>query len=300
MKKREGNPAAVGEQPVPSRPVRKIFIAGTTPSRGMAPWNDPEWEKWTIGPGGSDQVDMPWDSIFELHGSETWPRGLRRQLEKLSGFHIPADMRCHIEALKALAEKHKKAVPEAFDGYIDLLKNTQPLERVTPSGRVIRKRVFTFEHQGWPANIVFPKLYMQGKWGKRWFTSQVPWAIALAIEEGATDIGLFGIDMEAGEEYIAQLDGCRFFMDVARTAMGINIHVPPGCGLLRDPSPYPDRWETQFSLMLQDKHGRLNHALNEIGPQIRELELKQATLKGERNMADYILSRYVHLSNPLD
>jgi hypothetical protein len=308
MSKREGKKGmeAAAEDfaadfPPAPKPTRKIAITGTTPTRTMAPWHDPSWEKWTIGPGGSDDPNMPWDAIFELHGQDTWPRGLRRQLDKLSEYKVPPSMVGHLEALKALAEKHRKSVPEAFDGYVDLLKNTEPVQRTTPDGRIITKRVFTFEHlTGSKANVVYPKLYMQGKWGKRWFTSQVPWAIALALEEGATDIGIYGVDMESSEEYVAQLDGCRFFIDVCRFALGINVHLPANSGLLRDPNPYPDRWETQFALMCQDKLQRLNGGLNEIGPQIRNLELQQATLVGERNAFDYIVSRYIHHNLPLD
>lgn len=302
MTEGEGSAATVAEviEP-PSRPVRKIAITGTTPSRGMAPWHDPSWEKWTIGPGGSDDPNMPWDAIFELHGQDTWPRGLRRHLEKIGEYAVPPALAGHLEGLKALSEKYKKSVPEAFDGYVDLLKNTEPLQRSTPDGRIVQRRVFTFDAlPDAKANVIYPKLYMWGRWGKRWFTSQVPWAIALAIEEGATDIGIYGVDMESSEEYVAQLDGCRFFIDMCRYALGIKVHLPANSGLLRDPNPYPDRWETQFALMVQDKLGRLNHALGEIAPQIRNLELQQATLTGERNAFDYIQSRYIHHNLPLD
>lgn len=254
----------VHEGKVPSgRPQRKIAITGTTPSRVVCPWHDPSWEKWTIGPGGSDKADMPWDALFELHRADTWP------------------------------------VPD-FMGYITMLSQVPATARTAPDGRIIPRRVFTFRHMGWPANIVYPKLEMQARWGKKWFTSQVPWAIALAIEEGATDIGIYGVDMESTEEYIAQLDGCRHFMDIARNAFGINLHVPAECGLLRDPSPYPDRWETQFAKMVLSKINRLEAEMTNESQDIRNRERRLDQMTGERNAFAYVRERYIYNGGHLD
>jgi hypothetical protein len=105
---------------------------------------------------------------------------------------------------------------------------------------------------GWASNVVINRDSLFEKYGKTWFSSSISYAVAMAIEERATDLGIYGIDLESGEEYTAQYPGCRHFIDVARL-LGINVHLPLGSGLMREPMPYPDRYETHMSLMLERK-----------------------------------------------
>lgn len=73
----DGGPVPVlKEEKPPLRPQppegtvrRKIAIMGTTPSRMLGPIDDPEWDIWTIGPGGKDTHS--WDRLFEVH--HIWP-----------------------------------------------------------------------------------------------------------------------------------------------------------------------------------------------------------------------------------
>ena len=102
------------------------------------------------------------------------------------------------------------------------------------------------------SNKLLPANELVNKYGRTWFSSSISWCMAHALEEGATDIGLFGIDLESGEEYISQFIGCRFFIDLARIG-GVNIHLPPGCGLMREPTVYPDRYEHHLALTLERK-----------------------------------------------
>lgn len=105
-----------------------------------------------------------------------------------------------------------------------------------------------------PANVVYPKQRIIEKFGGRrmWYSSSISWCLALAIDERPTDIGLWGIDLESGEEYQSQFVGCAHFIDLARTH-GINVHMPKDCGLLRDPTPYPERYETHFAVTTEKK-----------------------------------------------
>ncbi len=83
----------------------------------------------------------------------------------------------------------------------------------------------------WSANKVVNRDILFDKFlRKMWFSSSISYCIALAIEQGATQLGLFGIDLEAGEEYISQFSGCAHLIDVARDR-GVDIIVP------RDPRP---------------------------------------------------------------
>lgn len=83
--------------------------------------------------------------------------------------------------------------------------------------------------------LPFAKLYpieeIKAKFGN-YFTSSIAYMIALAIYEGASEIGLWGIEMLADEEYARQRPCCEYYLGMAR-AMGINIVIAEESPLLR-------------------------------------------------------------------
>ena len=246
-----GNGAAEPEHKIAPevRPEKKIAIFGTTPSRMEGPFQDDSgWERWTIGPGGKDAHN--WERLFEVHG--TWPKD--------------------------------------FDGYLNDLSLAAPPKKIVvlpqPNGIATSwaEAIANWKRQhghpddiikgDWSAIVEYPRKAIEARFIRRmWFTSSIGWCIALAIEEGATDIGLWGIDLESGEEYISQFVGCAHLLDLARLA-GINLHMPKGCGLLRDPAPYPDRGETLLALTLEKK-------VNWIGQNLRVLRPQYESVKAE-------------------
>ena len=133
---------------------RKIAILGTTPSRGDAPLDDPDWEIWTIGPGGKDS--HRWDRLFEVHG--TWPEDFKGYLDDLSKVKPPQEVwtldPIH-EAIEAWGVLHDK----------------------TPA-RI--KKDITGD---WSGHKLYPKRVILEKYGRRmWFSSSIAYCIALAIE----------------------------------------------------------------------------------------------------------------------
>ncbi len=215
-----------------SIPRKKIAILGTTPSRMQGPIEDKSWEIWTIGPGGMDA--HRWDRLFEVH--HVWPEDFKGYLNSLSNVKLPQQ----VVTMKPMA---------------DLIQVWAGTHKKTPEEMA---KIITGD---WSANRLYPKDQIIAKYLRRmWFSSSISWLIALAMEEGATDIGLWGIDLESGEEYISQFVGCVHLLDLAQHK-GINVHLPKDCGLLRDPAPYPDCYETHFALVTEKKVAWLQHNL---------------------------------------
>jgi hypothetical protein len=67
-----------------------------------------------------------------------------------------------------------------------------------------------------------------------YFTSTGAWMVALALTEGATTIGCFGMHYCFGSEYAEQRAGFEFWLGVA-SGRGVKIVTPEGCPLLREP-----------------------------------------------------------------
>lgn len=88
-----------------------------------------------------------------------------------------------------------------------------------------------------PLSVAYPKAEMVAKYGRDWFTSSIAYMLALAIERGPTDIGVWGVDMDKGTEYEAQRPACLYFIEKAK-ARGINVFVPDESLLLKTSKLY--------------------------------------------------------------
>ncbi len=86
--------------------------------------------------------------------------------------------------------------------------------------------------------IQFPAKEIATKYGTYFLTSTFAWMFALAIEEGATDISLFGVDMEYDTEYREQRNGVRHFIELSRQ-LKINVSRLFTSGVAYEPVPYP-------------------------------------------------------------
>lgn len=176
-----------------------------------------------------------------------------------------------------------------FDEYVDQLSKVQPETRICAPGHEVTKCVVTMEKMpGWASNEVYPYEDIIKEFGRVWMSSSISYCMALALRFGVTDLALYGIDLESSEEYQDQWEGCRAFMDIARVGRGVRLYMPPGCGLLRDPNPYPHRWETSESLYHQNKIVYLEGML-------KERQALFATLASEINNGEGQLKAFRHV-----
>lgn len=175
-----------------------------------------------------------------------------------------------------------KSWPEGFRQYLEELKAEKP-----------PKVIYTEDAMpDWPANVVYPKLQMFEKYGRMWFSSTISYAIAMAIEENVTDLGVYGIDLESGEEYQSQKAGAKFFLTLARLA-GINIHMPKGCGLMVDPNPYPDSFETALAMAIEAKLDYLKAKSGELTAEHGRISAEINHINGEIGAFEYMRTRFV-------
>ena len=83
----------------------------------------------------------------------------------------------------------------------------------------------------------YPLDEMIAKHSLYFFTSTFAYMMALAISEGAKEIGLFGIDMTLPGEYAEQRPAMQHFI-VMCMAMGIKIGAPDESDIMRPPALY--------------------------------------------------------------
>lgn len=87
----------------------------------------------------------------------------------------------------------------------------------------------------YPGSIEYPLEAILEKWGPYWWTSQIAFMLALAIEQKPAAIGLYGIDMAANSEYNQQRLACQYFVQHI-VKSDIKLVVPPESDLL-EPAP---------------------------------------------------------------
>lgn len=102
----------------------------------------------------------------------------------------------------------------------------------------------------------------------RYFTSTASYMVASAIDVGASEIQVFGVDMSTGSEYVRQRPCFEYIVGVAR-GMGIKVDVAPGSPMLKCKWLYgyerpPAGWSSPFKLVPVDEQD-FTEPLREVG-----------------------------------
>jgi len=97
--------------------------------------------------------------------------------------------------------------------------------------------VYMHRHDWVPNARQFPRDALVAKYGNSFFTSSFAWMMAFAIECGASEISLYGIDMASRNEYILQRPGFFFFKWIAEQR-GIKVSAPHESDIMQPPGLY--------------------------------------------------------------
>jgi hypothetical protein len=160
------------------------------------------------GSHSASLADAPWDDpSWEFWGHSSSRAWYARAMDRYFDLHPKA---CWTRAGKASA-----AYPKW------LAQNTVP--------------IYMQEHYDEvPASIKYPKGRILQEFSRPYFTNHVAWMIALALTEGVTAIGLFGINYGTESEYVMQRGSAEYWLGRAEQ-QGVKVVLPEQCTLLRDP-----------------------------------------------------------------
>jgi hypothetical protein len=120
-----------------------------------------------------------------------------------------------------------------------------------------------------PNSVRYPiERVMQGH--VDYFTSTVAFALALAIQEGAKEIGLWGIDLIVGQEYDYQKCCAEFWIGVAH-GRGITVTLPHTTALCKTAYRYGYQTEPESLVKLSELTKRRQGLLDERHKKMIEL-----------------------------
>ncbi len=142
-----------------------------------------------------------------------------------------------------------------------------------------------------PGAIVYPKDEMFKKFGPYFWTSSLAYMLALAIDKQPTQIGLFGVDMSAGDEYGQQRPGCHYFIQEAQKR-DIDLVVPFESDILEPPPPYGYREASRQWWKMNVRWEELNNKRQAIEQQLAHLQHQSTVLLGALDDVQYVCNTF--------
>lgn len=232
--------------------TKKIAIVGKAPSsRLAAPYDDESWEIW--GLADLYNVIPRWSRWFELHEVES-----RREKWQQAGY------------LDWLRQDHGRPI------YMRARSDEFPSSVPYPKDRVIAAMALTHSVGEQSGTNGQPLPY---------FTNQVSWMIAFAMLEGATHIGLWGVDMaQHGDgvksEYAYQRPSCEYFLGVA-AGRGIVTTVHEHSDILKSRLLYGFDADTNaMRLKWKARFAELSQQLEEARANIQQQQFRRGVIQG--------------------
>jgi hypothetical protein len=142
---------------------------------------------------------------------------------------------------------------------------------------------------GIPNAVAFPVKAMVKEFGGDFFTSSFSWMMAMAINMGATEIALYGVDMASREEYILQRPGFYFFRYMAKVK-GIKVFAPNESDIMQPPGLYGYSDTLPFARKLHARREEVRGRIAQMEAEKARLVENILYLKGADEDIDYTLS----------
>jgi hypothetical protein len=244
--------------------MKKIALIGSAPSSvKRAPYGDKSYEIWGCSPGAIPFMTRI-DRFFEMHG---WrPEN-------------PCCEAAYVNKLKTLdcTIFMVNPVPEL------------PQSQAYPKDAVLSWSYGTVrDHHG---------RERPARFNPNDFGSTLSWMLAMAIIEVADDpeggeIGLWGVDMAAGEEYGPQKDGCLALIHIAKT-IGIKIVLPPESDLVRPAPLYGYQEHDHFYVKLAEREKELTARIQDAAHRRQAAHDEFTFLNGAMDDTRYMMKTWV-------
>lgn len=146
------------------------------------------------------------------------------------------------------------------------------------------------QNNDWVPNaIVFPKDDLVKKFGRDFFTSSFTWMMAFAIDQGCSELALYGIDMASRNEYILQRPGFYFFKYIAEQR-GIKVSAPNESDIMQPPGLYGYSDVTPMGRKILARETEITQRLTHMRAERDRLVSNITYLEGAAEDLDYFKS----------
>ena len=173
------------------------FVGMALTSCSLAPYDDENVEIWGVNEQHAYEWMKRWDRWFQMHIRPYYTRT----------FDVPGVK----EHYPWLCEEHGKPI------YMLNVDEEIPDSVEYPLARM-NKRFFS--------------KIRRGDEKVKYYTSTMPYMMALALDEGFERIEIYGMEMAGPDEYVAQRPCGEFWLGMA-AGMGVEIYLPPDNQLIK-------------------------------------------------------------------
>ncbi len=233
---------------------RKIALIGSAPSSiHLAPYQNPEWDIWGCSPGAYPILARERvTAFFELHRWE--PPVIGRGDLQVPWFS-----------------------PE-YCAWMAGLKVPVWMAEVVPEV---------------PNSVRYPREQMIAEYGPYFFTSSLSYMLAMALMlDDVGEIGLWGVDMSATEEWGYQRAGCHHFLTIA-WKRGIKVTLPPESDLLQPPMLYGIGENDPMAAKLLARKKELEMRLNVAMQNANNAQQEIAFMRGALDDLNYMYATWM-------
>lgn len=144
-----------------------------------------------------------------------------------------------------------------------------------------------------PNAHVYPVEAMINRYGPFFMTSSLSWMFALALEQpGIEEIGLWGVDMSASEEYGYQRAGCQYFITLAMQR-GIKVTIPPESDLLQPAYFYGITENSPMMVKLTARRAELQSRKQAADQRATQARDESIFLSGALDDLEYMIKTWV-------
>jgi hypothetical protein len=208
-------------------PRRKVIIAGAGHGKFEAPYDDPEWECWALNVCGAwdSEGRLRADRWFELHEAKAQSPD---DMEWISKCPVP------IYLPRAFAAEF---IPQRHDSCVEILPGEDRHRRMW-NGTI-------------PNAMAFPLEMLEERFGGYWACT-FAYQMALALAEGFTDVGLYGVELAWGTPRERTVEwACVSWWAGYLEAKGVRLHLPERSSLGRHPFRYGIEYDEEKAAVLR-------------------------------------------------
>ena len=152
-----------------------------------------------------------------------------------------------------------------------------------------------------PNSVKFPREELKNKYildcmgGTLYVTNTITWMILKAIEDGYTDISLYGVHMSHDTEYAYQRASCTWALGIIHgyilQGLPYRLTIADQSQILRAEYEYGFDEPTKMMEYLQGRVAGMNAGISDAGNQITALKERQLRTEGAISEANHILSK---------
>ena len=251
--------------------MKKLALVGrNTRTRAIAPFDNRDYEIWTLNESYTGAWMKRYDVLFQLHPRWDWERN-----NNMSDPNHPLFIKAQNGTCLFCANTPGVAMK---DGLEVECPHCEAGQYTVPEHRKGKKIYMQDVNKDVPGCEFLKIQYLIGKFcvdGEPYFTSTFSHMIVEAFRKGFQDISIYGFEMESDTEYIHQRACAEYWIGYGR-AMGIKIEAP-GAKILTG---------KHYAYDMENGQGyrtRLELRVNHLKDQLRNAEAEAVKSEGALN-----------------